>query len=72
MNSRTPLGDIYVELYLNEPSDSNCVALYRHGTRVVEDLARIDGAAPGAGQVVEALQQGVALRACFNPRQYLS
>jgi hypothetical protein len=39
---RTPLGDIYVELYLNEPSDSNCVALYRHGTRVVEDLARID------------------------------
>jgi hypothetical protein len=39
---RTPLGDIYVELYLNEPADSNCVALYRHGTRVVEDLARID------------------------------
>ena len=39
---RTPLGDIYVELYLNEPSDSNCVALCRHGTRVVEDLARID------------------------------
>jgi hypothetical protein len=39
---RTLLGDIYVELYLNEPADSNCVALYRHGTRVVEDLARID------------------------------
>src|SRR4051794_10724972 len=29
---RTPLGDIYVELYLNEPSDSNGVALYRRGT----------------------------------------
>jgi hypothetical protein len=39
---RTALGDIYVELYLNEPSDKNCVALYRHGTRVVEDLAGID------------------------------
>jgi hypothetical protein len=39
---RTSLGDIYVELYLNEPSQTNCVALYRHGTRVVEDLAGID------------------------------
>src|SRR6478752_4223364 len=29
---RTPLGDVYVELYLNEPSDTNRVALYRHGT----------------------------------------
>src|SRR6266849_5872610 len=38
----TALGDIYVELYLNAPSDTNCVALYRHGTRVVEDLVRID------------------------------
>lgn len=39
---RTPLGDIYVELYLNEPVDANCVALYRHGTRVIEDLALLD------------------------------
>ena len=39
---RTPLGDIYVELYLNEPSDTNCVALYRHGTRVIEDLTLLD------------------------------
>jgi Histidine kinase-, DNA gyrase B-, and HSP90-like ATPase len=39
---RTPLGDIYAELYLNERSDMNCVALYRHGTRVVEDLALTD------------------------------
>ena len=39
---RTPLGDVYVELYLNEPADANRVALYRHGTRVVEDLASLD------------------------------
>jgi hypothetical protein len=39
---RTPLGDIYVELYLNEPSDSNCVALYRRGTRVIDDLTLLD------------------------------
>jgi len=38
----TALGDIYVELYLNAPADKNCVALYRHGTRVVEDLAQLD------------------------------
>ena len=39
---RTPLGDIYVELYLNEPAETNRVALYRHGTRVIDDLARLD------------------------------
>src|SRR5262249_19881924 len=39
---RTPLGDIYVELYLNEPSDRNCVALYRRGTRVIDDLTLLD------------------------------
>jgi hypothetical protein len=36
---RTKFGDAYTELYLNEPSDANRVALFRHGTRVVEDLA---------------------------------
>jgi hypothetical protein len=39
---RTPVGDVYVELYLNEPADANRVALYRHGTRVIEDLAVLD------------------------------
>src|SRR5262249_56245521 len=36
------MGDVYAELYLNEPSDSNRVALFRHGTRVIEDLALLD------------------------------
>jgi hypothetical protein len=38
----TPFGDVYAELYLNEPSDANHVALFRHGTRVVEDIALLD------------------------------
>jgi hypothetical protein len=42
---RTELGDIYAELYLNEPSDANCVALFRRGTRVIEDLNLLDGLA---------------------------
>jgi hypothetical protein len=38
----TPLGDIHVELYLNVSSDENRVALHRHGTRVIEDIAALD------------------------------
>ena len=38
----TRIGDMYAELYLGEPSDSNRVALFRRGTRVVEDLALLD------------------------------
>ncbi len=38
----TALGDAYVELYLNEPADTNKVALSRHGTRVLEDLTALD------------------------------
>ena len=34
---RTPFGDVYAELYLNEPSDANGIALFRHGTRVIEE-----------------------------------
>jgi hypothetical protein len=39
---RTPMGDVYSEIYLNEPSDTNGVALFRHGTRVIEDIALLD------------------------------
>jgi hypothetical protein len=39
---RTPLGDIYVELYLHEPGGTNQVALYRRGTRVIDDLTMFD------------------------------
>src|SRR5207249_8130792 len=31
----TPFGDVYAELYLNEPADANAVALFRQGTRVI-------------------------------------
>ena len=40
--ARTPFGDIYAELYLNEPADKNAVALFRHGTRVIEEIALLD------------------------------
>ena len=39
---RTRLGDLYAELYLNEQKETNCVALFRQGTRVAEDLASLD------------------------------
>ena len=39
---RTALGDVYVELYLNEPAEANRVALCRRGTRVIDDLALLD------------------------------
>src|SRR6267142_276693 len=41
-NVRATLGDVYVELYLAEPKDTNRVALFRHGTRVFEDISVID------------------------------
>lgn len=39
----TQYGDIYVELYLSEPSTENHVGLYRSGTRVLERLVDIEG-----------------------------
>ncbi len=39
---RATLGDVYVELYMNEPRDTNRVALFRHGTRVLEDMCVVD------------------------------
>jgi Histidine kinase-, DNA gyrase B-, and HSP90-like ATPase len=39
---RTALGDVYVELYMNEPKETNRVALFRHGTRVFEDISVVD------------------------------
>jgi len=38
----TPHGEIYLELYLSEPSPGNHVGLYRSGTRVVSALAELD------------------------------
>ena len=39
---RATLGDVYVELYMNEPKETNRVALFRHGTRVFEDVSVVD------------------------------
>jgi hypothetical protein len=42
---RAPLGDAYVEIYLDEPKELNRVALFRRGTRVVEDVSLLEGLA---------------------------
>jgi hypothetical protein len=39
---RATAGDVYVELYVNEPKETNRVALFRHGTRVFEDITVVD------------------------------
>jgi hypothetical protein len=39
---RATAGDVYVELYMNEPRETNRVALFRHGTRVFEDISVVD------------------------------
>ena len=40
---RTPLGDVYAELYLNPPAEANRVGLFRRGTRVIEDFGQLAG-----------------------------
>jgi hypothetical protein len=39
---KTPHGDVYVELYLDEPKPTNGVGLYRSGTRVLENITELD------------------------------
>jgi len=38
----SPMGEIYVELYLSESSSENRVGLYRSGTRVLNSISEID------------------------------
>ena len=41
-NIRATPGDVYVELYMSEPVETNRVALFRRGTRVFEDISVVD------------------------------
>ena len=38
----TPLGEVYLELYLAEPAPENQVGLYRSGTRVLVNISELD------------------------------
>jgi hypothetical protein len=40
--AETELGDIYLEIYLNDPGSINHVGLYRCGTRVLPSITEID------------------------------
>ncbi len=39
---KSPLGEIYIELYVSEPSSENMIGLYKQGTRVIPSITRID------------------------------
>ncbi len=39
---KSPLGDIYVELYVAEPSAENKIGLYKQGTRVIPAITQIE------------------------------
>jgi hypothetical protein len=39
---QSEFGEVYLELYLDEAKPENHAGLYRHGTRVVEDIAMLD------------------------------
>jgi hypothetical protein len=38
----SPMGEIYHELYLNEPSPENRIGLYKNGTRIIPSLTKVD------------------------------
>ena len=40
--AETAAGDIYLELYLNDPRSVNQVGLYRRGTRVLQPITELD------------------------------
>jgi hypothetical protein len=40
--AETEWGEVYLELYLDDPKPENHIGLYRHGTRVIEDIAALD------------------------------
>jgi len=40
--AQSEFGEIYLELYLDDAKPENRAGLYRHGTRVLEDIAMLD------------------------------
>jgi hypothetical protein len=41
-SAQSEFGEVYLELYLDDAKPENHAGLYRHGTRVVEDIAMLD------------------------------
>lgn len=39
--NKSAKSDLYVELYFTEPSPANSIGLFRHGTRVIDNLAGV-------------------------------
>ncbi len=40
--AQSEFGEVYLELYLDDPKPENRAGLYRHGTRVIEDITILD------------------------------
>jgi hypothetical protein len=40
---QTPYGEIYTELYINEKESSHAIQIFRNGTRVMPNMAVLDG-----------------------------
>lgn len=59
-----PLGDVYLELYLASPAPEHKVSLCRSGTRVMEDITRLDCFAkePWASACIEGIVDAPFLR----------
>lgn len=55
--ARSPLGEIYMELYMAQPAADNKVGLYRRGTRLLPSLTSIDrfNAHPWTSKYLEGL-----------------
>ncbi|OHD70864.1 MAG: hypothetical protein A2W19_07980 [Spirochaetes bacterium RBG_16_49_21] len=54
---KSPIGDIYCELYLSEPKPEHAVGLYRFGTRVLPSIASLDrfNASPWTSGYIEGI-----------------
>ena len=54
---RTPIGEIYVELYLTEPGSGTGISLQRNGTRVLPDITQLDAFkhSPWSGGYLEGI-----------------
>ena len=54
---RTPIGEIYIELYLTEPGSGTGISLQRNGTRVLPDITQLDAFkhSPWSGGYLEGI-----------------
>ncbi len=62
--TKSPLGEVYCELYVTEPSGENAIGLYKLGTRVIPDISKLDefSSAPWNSNIIEGIIDASFLR----------